>query len=109
MCGRTWIATRLVCTTQVLVAFVKNIAIEDLFDLRLSGRLVRDCMKSNSSNSFVSAETETEVESTSAISSQVQSHAQNLNKELWRHEKNLCSLNNLLAAITGIWRPDMVR
>ena len=59
-----------------------DIAIGNLFGLRLSGRLLHDCMNSTFVDSVVFAETETEVESTSATSNEVQSHSQNLQKEL---------------------------
>jgi len=45
-------------------------------------------MSSTFVDSLVSAETETEVESTSAISSEVRSHSQNLAKELVWPEKS---------------------
>ena len=80
MCGRFWIFSHLVSATPVLVVFVG--AIGNLFGLRISCRLIHECMNSVNIDSVVSAETETEVESTSAISSEVHSHSQHLQKEL---------------------------
>ena len=57
------------------------IATGNLFGLGLSVSLTHDCMNSTV-DYVVSAETETEVERTSAISSEVQSHSHNLQKEL---------------------------
>ena len=84
-CGRFWILTQLVCPTLASVAFSGIrwvIAIGNRFDLRLSDRLIHDRMSSTFVDSVVSTETETEVESTSAISSEVQSHSQDLEEEL---------------------------
>ena len=63
---------------------VADAAIGKLFGLRPSGRLTHDCMNSTFVDSVVFAETETEVEGTSAISNEVRSHSQNLNKKLVR-------------------------
>ena len=79
--GRFWILTHLVCPTLALVAFGgirQELAIGNRFGLRLSGRFIHDRMTSTFVDSVISAETEMEVESTSAISSEVQSHSQNL-------------------------------
>jgi hypothetical protein len=67
----------------------QEVAIGNRFGLRLSGRLIHDRMTPSCVDSVVSAETETEVESTSAISSEVQSHSQNLERELVWTEKSL--------------------
>ena len=64
------------------------IAIGRLFGLGHSSRLIHDCMKSSCVDFVVTAETETEVESTSAISSEVRPHFQNLEKELVWPEKS---------------------
>ena len=64
------------------------IAIGNHFGLRLSGRFIHDCMNSTFVDSFVCAETETEVESTSAISNEVRLLSQNLQKELVWPEKS---------------------
>ena len=69
-----------------MVAFVSAIGI--LFILRLSGKLIHDCTNSNYADSIVSADTETEVQSTSAISSEVHSHSQNLQEKLVRPAKS---------------------
>ena len=66
----------------------EEIAIRNRFGLRLSGSLTHDRMSSTFVDYVVSAETETDVESTSAISSEVQSHSQNLAKELVWLEKS---------------------
>ena len=65
-------------------------------------------MHSTVVDSAVSAETETEVESTSTVSSEVQQHSQNLPKVLVWSEKSLCGLKNTIRVITGIWWPDMI-
>jgi hypothetical protein len=52
--------------------------------------------------SVVPAETVTEVKTTSAISNEVQSHSQNL-------QKSLCDLHEALEAINGIAWPDTIR
>jgi len=48
-----------------------ELALGNIFGRRLSNKLVHDCMNSPFVDSFVFAETATEVESTSAISSEV--------------------------------------
>ena len=58
------------------VGILWEIAIGNHFGLRLSGSFIHDCMNSAVVHSVVFAETETEVESTSAISNEVQSHSQ---------------------------------
>ena len=81
--GRFWILTQLVCPTLAWVAFGgirEEVATENCCGLRLSDSLTHDRISSACVDSVVSAETETEVESTSAISSEVQSHSQNLRK-----------------------------
>ena len=80
MYRRFWIFSHLVYATPVLGVFVG--AIGDLFGLRLSGRLIHECTNSTYADSIVSADTETEEESTSEISSEVHSHSQNLHNEL---------------------------
>ena len=66
----------------------------------LSGRIIHDCMNSTFVDSVVCAETETEVESTSAISSEVQSHSQNLQKErVWREKSLGCDHWDLVAVL----------
>ena len=67
------------------------IAIGRLFGLGHSSRLIHDCIKSSCVDSVVTAETatETEVESTSAISSEVQSQSHNSQKELVWPEKSI--------------------
>ena len=75
-----------------------EIAIENLFGLRLSGRFIHECMNSTFVDSVFFAETETEVESTSASSSEVQSHSQNLQKELvWPEKRCGDDLSDLVA------------
>jgi len=44
----------------------------NLFGIKLSGRLIHDCMNSTSVDSIIFAETEAELEGTSAIASEVQ-------------------------------------
>ena len=70
-------------------------AIGNLFVLRLNGRLIHDCMNSTFVDSVFVAETETEVESTSAISIEVQSLSKNL-------KKSFCGLKRALGKIYGI-------
>jgi hypothetical protein len=60
-------------------------------------------------DSVVSAETETEVESTSAILNEVQSHSQNLQKELAWPARSLFDLQRAVGAITGTWWLDIIR
>jgi hypothetical protein len=64
------------------------IAIENRCGLRFSDRLIHDVMSFIFVDFVVSAETETEVESTSAISSEVRPQSQNLEKELVWPEKS---------------------
>ena len=79
MCGRSWIL----------------IAIGNIFGLRLSGSLTHDYLNSTFVDSVVATETETAVEGTSAISSEVQSHSHNL-------QMRLCGLKRALEEIAGI-------
>ena len=70
--------------------------------LRLSGRIIHNCMKSTFVDSIASADTATEMETTPIISSEVQSHSQN-------PQKDLSGLTRALRAITGIAWPDKIR
>ena len=79
----------------------EDIAIGNFFGLRRSGRLIHDCMISTFVDYDVSAETETEVESTSAVSSEVQSHSRNLPPIIY-------GLKRALVVITGIWWPAII-
>ena len=65
------------------------IVIGNRFGLILSGSLIHECTNSTLVDSVISAETETEVESTSAVSSKVQSHSHYMQKELVWPEKSL--------------------
>ena len=78
-------------------------AIENLFRLRISGRLIHARLNSTFVDSVVSAETATEVESTSVISSEVQSPT------LRMCRKSSFGLPRALGAITDIWRPVIIR
>ena len=87
-----------------MVAFVR--AIGNLFIRRLSGRLIYECMHSTYADSIVSADTETEVESTSVIPSEVHSLSQNLQKELvgpaksvWGDHWDLMARHNPVARV----------
>ena len=78
-------------------------AIGNLFGLRHSGRLIHECMNSAFVDSIVSAETATEVESTSVISSEVHSPTLRMCK------KSLFGLPRAVGAITDIWWPVIIR
>ena len=62
-------------------------------------------MNSTFFDALIAAETTTEVESTSAISSEVQSHSQNLQQELLKCNKSLCGLKRALGVVVGVWWP----
>ena len=106
VCGRTWTLTHNICPPQVLVALVSRLQSAISLVLQsISGKLSHGGMNSTCDDSVVAAETATEVESTSGILSEVQSHSQNLQKKLLRCKKSLCGLKRALEVIVGIWWP----